>query len=197
MDAWDLGMSRTEAVSSQKCWTLVWHVAGEKCRFSRFLVGDAYRFSPRCASSMVWPGLLLEERNYASWSPNHTWSLSCFQTFSVVSAVLGSHTCTGPEQRADPHGKQADRNQELCLNVVAAIRSRKGTERSSVGGKTERKGKTRDEKKWGYLPCTVRSRLAHPSPPVPPPSHVISCWTSFSTILTLMQDDWEMSLLLW
>ena len=151
-------------------------------------MGEVNHFSPRCTESMVWPGLLLEDRADASWSPNDMWSPSSFQNPSVVNAGLGSHTCTGPERRADPHGKQTGRDHELHLNVVAPTRSRKGMERSSVGDRTERKGKTGDEKKWGYLPCAVRSSFSTPF------SSCYSsqpCWTSFSMFLTLIQDNWE------
>lgn len=117
------------------------------------------------------------------------WLPSCFQSSSVVNAALGSHTCTGSEQNVDPHGKQAGRSHELYLNVVAATRAKKGTERSSVGGGTERKGKTGHEKKWGYPPCTVRSSFSTVFSSCC--SSQTHCWASFSMILTLLQDDWE------
>lgn len=81
--------------------------------------------------------------------------------------VLELHTCMGPECRADPHCKQAGSN-ELLLDVFAARRSRKGTERSLAG--TERKLEIRRN----FVICLALSdqAVALPFPPLPPPSPI-------------------------
>lgn len=98
-----------------------------------------------------------------------------------------SYTLAWALNVSDPHCKQTGSN-ELHLNVFVATRSRKGTERSLLGYRTERKEKIGDEKKLYYLPSTVR-----PSSSAPFSSYSSSQpyqWT-FSMNLTLMKDDWE------
>lgn len=103
-----------------------------KMQTFKIVVWEVKYFLPRCAGSMVWPSLLLEDRANSSRASNGRWSPPSFQNPGVVNGALESHTCMGPECRADPHCKQTGSN-EWHLNIFAATRSRKGAERPFAG----------------------------------------------------------------
>lgn len=61
----------------------------------------------------------------------------------------------------------------MHLNVVAATRSGRRMERSSIGDRRERKGKSGDEKKGVICLALSDQALAYPFPPGPPPRHAV------------------------